>query len=127
MGGLNVLDPTVTSCANYTTSRRLTGSIVKPLKQISSFDYDEFHSHYVEVQESITNEREVNLERIFEDIFTKLTFSQQRAILRAKDEKISSWLNVIPVGKHHFNLSAQEFRDALALRYKKPLFCSFHL
>ena len=68
MGGLNVLDPTVTSCANYTTSRRLTGSIVKPLKQISSFDYDEFHSHYVEVQESITKEREATLERIFEEL-----------------------------------------------------------
>ena len=80
MGGLNVLDPTVTSCANYTTSRRLTGPIVNALKQISSFDYDEFHSHYVEVQESNTKEREANLERIFEDIFTKLTSSQKRAI-----------------------------------------------
>ena len=64
------------------------------------------------------------MERIFEEIFTKLTSSQQRAILRAKDEKISSWLNIIPVAKHHFDLSAQEFRDALALRYKN-LFCVF--
>ena len=123
MEGLNVLDPTFTSCDNYTTSRRLTGPIVNALNQISSFNYDEFHSHYFEVKESITKEREANLERVFEDIFTKLTSSQQRAILRAKDEKISSWLNVIPVVKHHFDLSAQEFRDALALRYKKPLLC----
>ena len=124
MGGLNLLDPTVTSCANYTTSKRLTGPIVNALKQISSFDYDEFHSHYVEVQESISKEREVNLDRVFEDIFTKLTSSQQRAISRAKNEKISSCLNVIPVAKHHFDLSAQEFRDGLALRYKK-LCCVF--
>ena len=68
MGGLNVLDPTVTFCANYTTSRRLTRSIVNTLKHISSFDYDEFHSHYVEVQESITKEREATLERIFEEL-----------------------------------------------------------
>ena len=40
---------------------------------------------------------------------------------RAKDEKISSWLTVVPVAKHHFDLSAQEFRDSLALRYRKPL------
>ena len=72
MGGLNVLDPTVTSCANYTRSRRLTGPIVNALRQINSFDYDEFHSHYFEVQESITKERETHLERIFEDIFTNL-------------------------------------------------------
>ena len=87
MGSLNVLNPTVTSSANYTTSRRLTGPIVIVLKQISSFDYDEFHSHYFELKESITKEREANLERVFEDIFTKITSSQQRAIFRAKHEK----------------------------------------
>ena len=27
------------------------------------------------------------------------------------------------MAKHHFDLSAQEFSDALALRYKKPLLC----
>ena len=46
---------------------------------------------------------------------------QQRAVIRAKDEKMSPWLNVIPAAKHHFDLSAQEFRDVLAIRYKKPL------
>ena len=37
------------------------------------------------------------------------------------DEKMSSWLTVLPIAKHHFDLTAQEFRDALAIRYKKPL------
>ena len=46
---------------------------------------------------------------------------QQRAVCRAKEEKMSSWLNVIAVAKHHFDLSAQEFRDSLAIRYNKPL------
>ena len=95
----NVLDPTVTSCANYTTYRRLTGPIVNALKQISSFDYDEFHSHYFEVQETITKEKEANLERVFEDIFMKLTSSQQRAILGVKTKRyhrglmIFQWLS----------------------------------
>ncbi len=26
-----------------------------------------------------------------------------------------------PILRHHFDLSCQEFRDALAIRYKKPL------
>ena len=46
---------------------------------------------------------------------------QQRAILRAKDSNISSWLSVLPLARNQFDLSAQEFRDGLALRYKKPL------
>ena len=48
---------------------------------------------------------------------------QQRAILRAKDSNISSWLSVLPSARNQFDLSAQEFRDGLALRYKKPLLC----
>ena len=34
---------------------------------------------------------------------------------------MSSWLSVVPLESHHFDLSPQEFRDALALRYRKPL------
>ena len=41
--------------------------------------------------------------------------------MHAKDEKISLWLNVLPIARHHFDLTRQEFRDALAIRYKKPL------
>ena len=65
----------------------------------------------------------ISAENTFGDCFSGLSTAQQRAVSRAKDEKISFWLNVIPTSKHHFDLSAQEFRDALALRYKKPLLC----
>ena len=41
--------------------------------------------------------------------------------MRAKDGNISSWLSVLSLARSHFDLSAQEFRDGLALRYKKPL------
>lgn len=34
---------------------------------------------------------------------------------------MSLWLNILPVSKHHFDLSPQDFRDALAIRYRKPL------
>ena len=42
--------------------------------------------------------------------------------------KNSSWLNVLPVARYHYDLSLVEFRDALALRYhrsllKMPAFC----
>ena len=43
------------------------------------------------------------------------------AILQAKDSNISSWLSVLPLARSQFDLSAQEFTDGLALRYKKLL------
>ena len=34
---------------------------------------------------------------------------------------LSGWLIVLPVGQNHFDLTAQEFHDTLALHYRKPL------
>ena len=48
---------------------------------------------------------------------------RQQAILHAKEFNISSWLSVLSLKSYDFDLSAQEFRDGLALRYRKPLLC----
>ena len=42
-------------------------------------------------------------------------------IQQAVEGKSSSWLTALPLAHHHFDLSATEFRDALALRYNRPL------
>ena len=65
--------------------------------------------------------KDKNNEEKYAITLPKFGLHQQRAIQRAKDNKISSWLTVIPVEKSHFDLSAREFRDGLALRYKRPL------
>jgi len=41
--------------------------------------------------------------------------------MRAVDGETSSWLNVLPIARHQFDLSIVEFRDALAMRYCQPL------
>ena len=121
MGGLNVRIPTTTDQTNYTTSRRLTCLITDALKGNAIFDIDEYSVNFHSVREEVTRARDVSLERLFQDTLLQLNDVQQRAVIRAKDEKMSSWLTVLPVAKHHFDLSAQEFRDALAIRYRKPL------
>ena len=45
----------------------------------------------------------------------------RRSVERAKLNDLSGWLTVLPMSQDHFNLIAQEFRDALALCYRKPL------
>ena len=56
----------------------------------------------------------------FTELIGLFTPIQQRAILRARNSN-SSWLSVLPLECNHFNLNSQEFRDTLALRYRKPL------
>ena len=50
-----------------------------------------------------------------------LDTKQVRAIQRAITFKTSTWLTVLPTTDHHFDLSATEFRDALTVRYHRPL------
>jgi hypothetical protein len=121
LGGLNILNPTETVASNFSTSVTLTNPLTEAIKTNSYFDPILYNINYATELETITNIKNESLEMKFLDILPTLENCQQRATLRAKDEKISSWLTVLPVAKHHFDLSAQEFRDALAIRYKKPL------
>ena len=57
----------------------------------------------------------------FDQLLTLFDSMQQWAILRSKESNISLWLFVLPLTRSQFDLSAQEFKDDLALHYKKPL------
>ena len=120
-GGLNILKPVDTADSNYHTSRKLTSYITSALKGNVRFDMTEFDDHYTTVTTEITQSKNSETQRMFDDIVPELHETQKRAVQRARETKISLWLNVTPVAKHHFDLSAQEFRDSLAIRYKKPL------
>ena len=43
--------------------------------------------------------------------------SRKRSLARKLNQKCSAWLSVIPSKSNHFDLSPDEFRDAIALRY----------
>uniref|UniRef100_A0A1X7VFW7 Uncharacterized protein n=1 Tax=Amphimedon queenslandica TaxID=400682 RepID=A0A1X7VFW7_AMPQE len=103
------------------TTRKLTSSNVEALKGITEFDIDEFNVGYYLIQEEITKEKAARFAHLFSELLLLLTLDQQRAVNRAKGERMSSWLPVAPVAKNHFDLSAQEFKDLLALRYLKTL------
>ena len=121
MGGLNILNPVDIATHNYSTSRKITTPITNSLRNNTQFDMTEFIDYYDKVVKEISKEKDEDIQRMFDNIITEIDLIQQRAVLRAMEEKISSWLNVIPVAKHNFDLTAQEFRDSLAIRYKKPL------
>ena len=67
----------------------------------------EFIDYYDKVVTEISKEKDEDIQRMFDNINTEIDLIQQRAVLRAKEKKISSWLNVIPVAKHNFDRSLE--------------------
>ena len=84
----------------------------------------ELDTHIETVQSAKRSDQQSKFEHstvAFDQLIDLFDSLQQRSILRLKDTNLSSWLSVVPLESHHFDLSPQEFRDALALHYKKPL------
>ena len=121
MGGLNITNAIDSAPLNYATSRKLAKPIIEALKAGGNFDLDMFMVHCETVRKESIDARDSDLQDMFADVIVQLDTMQQRAVNRVKNEKMSSWLNVVPTAKHQFDLSEQEFRDALAIRYRKPL------
>ena len=50
-------------------------------------------------------------------LLSQFSDERQRIIQRKLDYKCSTWLTVLPKQDNFFSMSADEFRDALSLRY----------
>ncbi len=120
-GGLGVCNPTDTGPMSYSLSRKATELIVEAIKEGCAFDSSLHQEHLLKTKkEGVALKKQVHEEK-FECVIGKLDLLQRRSVIRAGTEKISAWLTVLPLSKNQFDLSPQEFRDALAIRYKRPL------
>ena len=123
MAGLGVANPMNIAPIVYESSVRSTILLVKSIIGKVPFEFD---AHVNAVLSSRTVDHQVKSEffhQKFDELLPSFDSVRRRAILRAKEFNISSWLSVLPLKSYHFDLSAQEFRDSLALRYRKPLLC----
>ena len=121
LGGLGVFNPEKKSGQSYVYSRRSCQSIIGAIKGLVQFEIQSHLSTIAGVKSDYKKSIELNYEEDFNTVIVRFDKNRQRAINRSKDGRLSGWLTVLPIAKFHFDLSPQEFRDALALRYKKPL------
>ena len=121
LGGLGICNPVSLVSHLFDSSVHGTEHLVKCIVGLEIFELD---SHFDHVSSNKLHYRH-QLNIIFDEEFGRLLAlfdpMQQRAILRARDGNISSWLSVLPLARSQFDLSVQEFRDGLALHYRKPL------
>jgi len=123
LGGLGVSNPISSASYFYDSSICSIVVLVKSLVSAMLFELD---AHLEAVSFAKADHRKL-IDSVFNEQFDRLLPSfdstQRHAILRAGDSNTSLWLSVLPLERSQFDLSAQEFRDGLALHYRKPLLC----
>ena len=120
MGGLNINNPSETYLRSYHTSREATGYLVDCIKGLECYESE---SHHDVVKQTRLANRTKNcdvFENLYNKVLSEVSPNCKRSITRTRD-CLSSWLNVMPIAKDNFDLSAVEFRDGLCLRYRKPM------
>jgi len=122
-GGLGVGNPVSMAAGLFDASVRGTVALVQSIVSAVSFELDAHLETMFEARDYHHKQMNIRYTDEFDKLLLSFDPSQQRAILRAREHRISSWLAVTPLERSQFDLSAQEFRDGLALRYKKPLLC----
>ena len=115
LGGLGICNPEALASHLFNSSFGGTKHLVRSIAGLESFELD---SHFDSVSSSKQFYRQqlgVAFSEEFGQLFGLFDSMKQCAILRAKDDNISSWLSVLPLARSQFDLSAQEFRNGLAL------------
>ena len=81
-------------------------------------------AHLDAVHSGVTKDHEDQFRLLLSSLLPglpSLTSLTSRAVQQAVDSHTSGWLSVLPLTHHHFDLSAQQFCDALCLQYHRPL------
>jgi len=82
-----------------------------------SFDVMDFNDNCNSILRRMRKEKEIKLENEFNSIIESADSKRQRILKRVVKSKASAWLNMVPSAKDGFDLSFQQFRDKLAMRY----------
>ena len=75
----------------------------------------------LQTYKDLVNKCDLRDNGLFQEVITKFNDIHHRSVEHAKLNHLSGWLTVLPVAQNHFDLTAQEFCDALTLRYSKCL------
>ena len=123
MGGMGIHNPVEMANIAYITSvsgTRHISDAIKERKPSSLVDHNAKMAEAISTMHHELQQQDQN-KLLIDSVLSTLDAKQIRAIQRAITFKTSSWLTVLPTTYHQFGCSATEFRDALIVRYHRPL------
>jgi hypothetical protein len=120
LGGLSIFDPTKIAADEYKYSTSATGPLVRLiLEQKLTFESVDIRQE-IQAEKSSIAKAKVDKSKKQQDELTTDTLLCK--VIKHQSEKgASSWLTTLPVENLGFVMNAQEFQDALCLRYNLPI------
>ncbi len=116
MGGLNIINPDVV----FLSSQKAAVTLVEAITMSYSFSISDHISAVSLVKSASYGQKQELNNALLSDLISRSTPFIRRHLLR-NQKSLSHWLSTVPIRRDNFDLSAFEFRDALCLRYSKPL------
>ena len=120
MGGLGVEDPREMNSSAYRNSKKSCEKLIEAIRGIDEFVKEDHMELIDKTRKESRKAKEERMNNELDEILPLFDQEHQRAINQTRSNKISTWLTVLPVARYNFDLAPQEFRDALAIRYRKP-------
>ena len=113
--GLGVFRPTKTAVPNYDASVILTKELTRSILQGRNLDTVQYLKNAARERKNLTAERDGHLGSASGKIASKLTKVDAQRFRRG--EETGAWLTVQPCLLNGTDLSSEELRDGLSLRY----------
>ena len=120
-GGLGISDPVKSAGLVFSSSRESASVLVDAIHGVTEFSLTTYLDLLARVRNDISRRREIDVQSALSSLLESLPSLVCRTVRRAVDFQTSGWLTVLPLACHQFDLSVQQFRDALSLRYHRPL------
>uniref|UniRef100_A0A8D8Y5M8 C2H2-type domain-containing protein n=1 Tax=Cacopsylla melanoneura TaxID=428564 RepID=A0A8D8Y5M8_9HEMI len=117
LGGLNIKNPVQDSRHSHEISVRANEKLTESIKTGSMLNIAEHNCHVMEVTIDAREKRQEDEKIASSEVIETLPGRTQKTVKRVIESKSSQWLTVLPTAADSTDLSADQFRDALAIRY----------
>ncbi len=116
-GGLGILDPSKAAQASYELSSSATSMVSDAIIGDRPLDVPAHRAFYAAQQRKHRAAVEAQLKAKHEEVLGKMGQVQRMKVQGQVDSKGMIWLTMVPLAKESFDLSAEQWRDRVALMY----------
>ena len=117
-GGIGIHDPVKAAHIHYSRSKEATRCLSESIYDGSRLDLN-MHDHTIRTALKKKEEDEKQMSEETLVLLKSFSKDAERSIIRKIENKCSGWLSIAPTDRNHFDMSPDEFRDSLALRYHR--------